>query len=142
MDPDLFLFLFLSFLLWLFARVNGKKRPRPVRKRENIYAEPGTALQEQLEAYREKMADRAKEAAYEAERQAEEVEIRAEEQAEYQRQTKLPTAPQKPQAPIMITDQMVDAAIYGDDLTKENWNGKKAAYVPELQAAIEKTLFG
>ena len=50
--------------------------------------------------------------------------------------------PQKPQAPIMITDQMVDATIYGDDLTKENWNSKKAAYMPELQAAIEKTLFG
>ena len=49
---------------------------------------------------------------------------------------------QKPQAPIMITDQMVDAAIYGDDLTKENWDDKKAAYIPELQAAIEKTLFG
>ncbi len=51
-------------------------------------------------------------------------------------------ATQKPQAPIMITDQMVDSAIYGDDLTKENWDSKKAAYVPELQAAIEKTLFG
>lgn len=49
---------------------------------------------------------------------------------------------QKPQAPIMITDQMVDSAIYGDDLTKENWDSKKAAYIPELQAAIEKTLFG
>ena len=111
MDPDLFLFLFLSFLLWLFARVNGKKRPRPVRKRENIYAEPGAALQEQLEAYREKMADRAKEAAYEAERQAEEVEIRAEEQAEYQRQTKLPTAPQKPQAPLHLTPENTLSAM-------------------------------
>lgn len=52
------------------------------------------------------------------------------------------TKPQtQPQAPIMITDQMVDSAIYGDDLTKENWDSKKAAYMPELQAAIEKALF-
>ena len=49
--------------------------------------------------------------------------------------------PQKPQAPIMITDQMVDSAIYGDDLTRANWDSKKAAYMPELQAAIEKALF-
>ena len=48
---------------------------------------------------------------------------------------------QKSQAPIVITDQMVDSAIYGDDLTRENWDSKKAAYMPELQAAIEKALF-
>ena len=48
---------------------------------------------------------------------------------------------QKSQAPIVITDQMIDSAIYGDDLTRANWDSKKAAYMPELQAAIEKALF-
>ena len=51
------------------------------------------------------------------------------------------TKPAQPQAPILVTDLMVDSAIFGDDLTRENWNDKKAAYMPELQAAIEKALF-
>ena len=48
---------------------------------------------------------------------------------------------QKPQAPIVITDSMIDDAILQDTLTKANWDSKKAAYTPELQAAIEKALF-
>ena len=48
---------------------------------------------------------------------------------------------QKPQAPIVITDRMIDDAILQDGLTKANWDSKKAAYTPELQAAIEKALF-
>lgn len=47
---------------------------------------------------------------------------------------------QKPQAPIVITDRMIDETILQDGLTKANWDDKKAAYVPELQAAIEAAL--
>lgn len=48
---------------------------------------------------------------------------------------------QKAQTPITITDRMIDETILQDTLTKANWDGKKAAYMPELQAAIEKELF-
>ena len=57
--------------------------------RGGIYREPGTKMQDMLEAYREEMADKARAAAYEAQRRAEETAIRAEEEAAYAQQAGL-----------------------------------------------------
>ena len=62
--------------------IKGAPLPQGMTDEGGIYREPGTKMQDLLEAYREEMADKARAAAYEAQRRAEEAAIRAEEEAE------------------------------------------------------------
>ena len=66
-----------------------------------VYREPGTKMQDMLEEYREEMADKARQAAYEAERRTEEAAIRAKEEAVYEQQAKIPGLQTKKRSPIL-----------------------------------------
>ena len=69
--------------------IKGAPLPQGMTDEGGIYREPGTKMQDMLEAYREEMADKARAAAYEAKRQEEEAAIRAEEEAVYEQQAGL-----------------------------------------------------
>lgn len=69
--------------------IKGAPLPQGMTDEGGIYREPGTKMQDMLEAYREEMADKARAAAYEAQRRAEETAIRAEEEAAYAQQAGL-----------------------------------------------------
>ncbi len=90
-----------------------------------VYREPGTKMQDMLEAYREEMADKARQAAYEEQRRAEEAAIRAKEEAIYEQQAKIPGQQAPKQATILpeITPSSVQQSIVMAELL-----GKPKAY--------------
>ncbi|MGN0951105.1 MAG: hypothetical protein ACI4OH_10280 [Mitsuokella sp.] len=92
---------------------------------EGVYREPGTKMQDMLEAYREEMADKAREAAYEEERRAEEEAIRAREEAIYEQQAKLPGQKTRRKAPIL--PQFTPASIQ-QSIVMAELLGKPKAY--------------
>ena len=69
--------------------IKGAPLPKGTIDEGGVYREPGTKMQDMLEAYREEMVDKARAAAYEAKRQEEEAAIRAEEEAVYEQQAGL-----------------------------------------------------
>ena len=84
-----------------------------------VYREPGTKVQDMLEAYREEMADKARAAAYEAQRRAEEAAIRAEEEAVYAQQAglaKKKTARRAVILPQFTPDQVQQAVVMAEIL--------------------------
>lgn len=90
---------------------------------EGIYREPGTKMQDMLEAYREEMADKARVAAYEAKRQEEEAAIRAEEEAVYEKQAGLQKSAQRANILPRFTKEQVQQSIVMAEIL-----GKPKAY--------------
>lgn len=92
---------------------------------EGVYREPGTKMQDMLEEYREEMADKARQAAYEAERRTEEAAIRAKEEAVYEQQAKIPGLQAKKRKPILpkLTPENIQQSIVMAELL-----GKPKAY--------------
>ncbi len=90
-----------------------------------VYHEPGTKMQDMLEAYCEEMADKARQAAYEEQRRAEEAAIRAREEAVYEQQAKIPGQQAQKNASILpkIAPSSVQQSIVMAELL-----GKPKAY--------------
>ncbi len=78
-----------------------------------VYREPGTKVQDMLEAYREEMADKARTAAYEEQRRMEEAAARAAEEAAYAQQAGLVKKPQASVGPLLphFTPEQVQQSI-------------------------------
>lgn len=68
-------------------------------KDEGVYREPGTKMQDMLEEYREEMADKARQAAYEAERRTEEAAIRAKKRQSMSSRPRFPVCRRKKESP-------------------------------------------
>lgn len=103
-----------------------KGAPLPKGKTDGgVYREPGTKMQDMLEEYREEMADKARQAAYEAERRTEEAAIRAKEEAVYEQQAKIPGLQAKKRKPILpkLTPENIQQSIVMAELL-----GKPKAY--------------
>lgn len=92
--------------------------PEQVRAEKQVYREPGTLMQNQLETYREELAARQRKERYERQRRAEEARIRREEEQAYLRQAKIPGAASQT-APIKLTPaKMREAVILSEVLGK------------------------
>lgn len=99
--------------------IKGAPLPQGMTDEGGIYREPGTKMQDLLEAYREEMADKARAAAYEAQRRAEEAAIRAEEEAVYAQQAglaKKKTARRAAILPQFTPDQVQQAVVMAEIL--------------------------
>lgn len=99
--------------------IKGAPLPQGMTDEGGIYREPGTKMQDLLEAYREEMADKARAAAYEAQRRAEEAAIRAEEEAGYAQQAglaKKKTARRAAILPQFTPDQVQQAVVMAEIL--------------------------
>lgn len=62
---------------------------------DGVYRDAGTVISDMAERYREEMADREHELAYELRRRQEEAQVRAAEQAAYMKQAQLPVSPEQ-----------------------------------------------
>lgn len=75
---------------------------------DGVYRDAGTVLSDMAERYREEMADREHELAYELKRKQEEAQVRAAEQAAYVKQAQLPLSPEQ----AAIQEEKRQAALY------------------------------
>lgn len=99
--------------------IKGAPLPQGMTDEGGIYREPGTKMQDMLEAYREEMADKARTAAYEAKRQEEEAAIRAEEEAIYEKQAGLKKSrPSENILPRFTKEQVQQSIVMAEILGK------------------------
>lgn len=99
--------------------IKGAPLPQGMTDEGGIYREPGTKMQDMLEAYREEMADKARAAAYEVQRRAEEAAIRAEEEAVYAQQAGLAKKKNARRAAVLprfTPDQIQQAVVMAEIL--------------------------
>lgn len=99
--------------------IKGAPLPKGATDEGGVYCEPGTKMQDMLEAYREEMADKARAAAYEAKRQKEEAAIRAEEEAAYEKQAGLKKSrPSENILPRFTKEQVQQSIVMAEILGK------------------------
>lgn len=99
--------------------IKGAPLPKGATDEGGVYREPGTKMQDMLEAYREEMADKARTAAYEAKRQEEEAAIRAEEEAIYEKQAGLKKSrPSENILPRFTKEQVQQSIVMAEILGK------------------------
>lgn len=99
--------------------IKGAPLPKGATDEGGVYREPGTKMQDMLEAYREEMADKARAAAYEAKRQKEEAAIRAEEEAAYEKQAGLKKSrPSENILPRFTKEQVQQSIVMAEILGK------------------------
>lgn len=99
--------------------LKGAPLPKGTTDEGGVYREPGTKMQDMLEAYREEMADKARAAAYEAKRQEEEAAIRAEEEAIYEKQAGLKKSrPSENILPRFTKEQVQQSIVMAEILGK------------------------